>query len=258
MVPQWTWACFVKKYKVIKSLISVGKYADFVSNIMTLSQKSSSSYVCVANVHMTIEAYDSTSFLDIVNSADITTPDGMPLAKAMKYIYGLEQDRVAGMDLMPSLMEVCEQQSKSIFLYGSTQETLDKIIKKAKLEFPLLKLDAYSPPFRTLTVGEESSIVSKINDGDYDFVFVALGCPKQEKWMATHKNVIHSCMIGLGGALEVYADVKARAPQWVQDYSLEWVYRLVQDPKRLWKRYLYTNNKFIVLFFKQLIFSKFN
>ncbi|MFK5937192.1 MAG: WecB/TagA/CpsF family glycosyltransferase [Sulfurimonas sp.] len=248
----------MKKYKVIRSLVSTGKYSDFISNIMALSDNTKSSYVCVANVHMTIEAYDSVAFLDVVNGADITTPDGMPLAKAIKFIYDINQDRVAGMDLMPSLMRVCEEKGKSIFLYGSTEATLEKIQKKAKLEFPLLKLDAYSPPFRKLTQEEEFSVVSKINEEKYDFVFVALGCPKQEKWMAAHKGILHSCMIGLGGALEVYAEVKDRAPQWVQDYSLEWVYRLVQDPKRLWKRYLYTNNKFIILFLQQLILQKFH
>jgi len=246
----------MRKLKVIKSMISVGTYDEFVSNLLQLSQTKDSSYVCVSNVHMTIEAYDDSSFLDIVNSADITTPDGMPLAKAMKLLYGVQQDRVAGMDLMPSLMKVCETENKSIFLYGSTQEVIDKIVDKSKVEFPLLSLEAFSPPFRELSTDEKKDIVDMINDENYDFVFVALGCPKQERWMSEHKGKIKSCMIGLGGALEVYAEVKDRAPKWIQDYSLEWLYRLAQDPKRLWKRYLYTNNKFILLFVIQYLSVK--
>ena len=96
-----------------------------------------------------------------------------------------------------------------------------------------------------------------INGKNPDFVFVALGCPKQEKWMAEHKEKIHSCMIGLGGAFEVYADVKERAPQWMQEYSLEWVYRLIQEPGRLWKRYLTTNIPFVFLLLKQLFIVRF-
>ena len=243
----------MKKLKIIKSLISTGSYDEFITNLLKLSEGKSSSYVCVSNVHITIEANDDDNFLNVVNAADVTTPDGMPLAKAMKYLYGVDQDRVAGMDLMPSLMQKCETKSKSIYLYGSTQEVLEKIIARAKLDFPSLKLDAYSPPFRELSIDEKKSVVDKINSEEYDFVFVALGCPKQERWMAEHKDVVQSCMVGLGGAFEVYAEVKTRAPQWIQNYSLEWLYRLVQDPKRLWKRYFITNTLFILLLLIQVV-----
>lgn len=243
----------MKKNKIIKTLISTAKYDEFIHEILELSKNTVSSYVCVSNVHMTIEAYQSKSFCDIVNCADIATPDGMPLAKAMKLLYGINQDRVAGMDLMPDLMKISEEKNLSIFLYGSTDDTLAQIVSKAKVEFPNLELNVYSPPFRTMTDAEKENIVTMINQKNPDFVFVALGCPKQEKWMAEHKNKINSCMIGLGGALEVYAGVKDRAPQWMQDYSLEWIYRLVQDPRRLWKRYLVTNTLFVFLLFIQII-----
>lgn len=186
-------------------------------------------------------------------SADIATPDGMPLARAMRVLYSVDQDRVSGMDLMPDLMKTSEEKSLSIFLYGSTYEVLKAITAKAKKEFPNLKLYTYSPLFRPLSQEEKEDIVTMINRHNPDFVFVALGCPKQEKWMTEHKNKIHSCMIGLGGAFEVYANLKDRAPQWMQDYSLEWLYRFVQDPKRLWKRYLMTNPLFIGLLFIQLV-----
>jgi len=243
----------MKKRKIINTLISTGRYTTFIDNILDLSKNSNSSYVCISNVHMTIEAYLDKEFSKIVNSANIATPDGMPLAKAMKALYGVDQDRVAGMDLMPDLMKTSEEKGLSIFLYGSTDEVLKAIVSKAKKEFPNLELRVYSPPFRTLSQEEKEDIVTMINRNNPDFVFVALGCPKQEKWMAEHKNKINSCMIGFGGALEVYADQKDRAPQWMQNYSLEWLYRLIQDPKRLWKRYLVTNSLFVGLLFIQFV-----
>lgn len=245
------------KKQVIKSLINIGSYNSIVEQVLQLSKTKQSSYICVANVHMSIEGVLSKEFQEVINNADITTPDGMPLAKAIKLIYGLAQDRVAGMDLMPDLIQKCAEDNMSIYLYGSTDEVLEKIITKATQEYPVLKIKSYSPPFRVLSDEEEGEIVNQINQFNPDFVFVALGCPKQEKWMAEHKDKINSCMIGLGGAFEVYADVKDRAPKWMQDNSLEWLYRLVQDPKRLWKRYFITNSLFVLLFIKQFIFSRF-
>ncbi len=246
----------MEKRKIIQSLINIGTYKDFITEIFMLSSKENSSYVCVSNVHMMIEAYNSEKFSEVVNGANIATPDGMPLAKSIKYLYGIEQDRVAGMDLMPDLMAKSEEEDKSIFLYGSTPTVLDGIIEKAKKEYPKLKISSYSPPFRELSSKEKDEIINMINSYNPDFVFVALGCPKQEIWMAEHQGKVESCMIGLGGAFEVYADMKDRAPEWMQKNSLEWVYRLVQDPKRLWKRYLYTNTHYVVLLFKQFLSYK--
>ena len=246
----------MNKKRVVSIDISIGKYQDFLKNLLSLSTEKNSSYVCISNVHMTIEAYLDKDFRAIVNKADIATPDGMPLAKAIKFIYGISQDRVAGMDLIEDLFKECEKHDKSVFIYGSTDDTLEKVTSKVKNDFPNLKLTNYSPPFRALSDNEKSNIITMINDCNPDFVFVALGCPKQEKWMAEHKDKINSCMIGLGGAVEVYAGVKDRAPLWMQKYSLEWLYRLAQDPKRLWKRYFVTNSLFIILFIKQYIIQK--
>ena len=239
------------KALVLKSKISLGSYEKIKEEILYLHEKKISSYVCIANVHMTIEAYLDDKFLSVVNNADITTPDGMPLAKAIGYLYGISQDRIAGMDLMPDLMSECEKQQKSIFLYGSTSNVLEKIILKAKKRYPNLKINSYSPPFRSLSQNEDEEIIKRINNGKYDYVFVALGCPKQEQWMNDHKDKIKSCMIGFGGAFEVFADIKQRAPQWMQNNSLEWLYRFIQDPKRLWKRYVVTNSLFVILLLKQ-------
>jgi len=246
----------MKKKRIIKSLINIGKYDYFMSKLFSLAKNKKSSYVCIANVHMTIEAYNDKKIEAIVNSADITTPDGMPLAKAIKYLYKIEQDRVAGMDLISDIMRESNKKNFSIFIYGLTNETLNIFTNKVKKEFPKLNIKSYSPPFKELNSNEKKKVIDEINKFNPNFVFVALGCPKQEKWMAEHKGKINSCMIGLGGALEVYAGVKNRAPLWMQNNSLEWLYRLIQDPKRLWKRYLYTNSLFILLFTKQYFLEK--
>ena len=244
-----------KKY-ILKSWVSVGSYNNFVNYLMDLPLKNNSSYVCVCNVHMLIEANDSKSFSSIVNGADIVTPDGKPVAKALEWLYGIEQPRVAGMDLIETLFMEITKKGLKVFLYGSTQEVLEKMASKARKQFPELNIvGILSPPFRRLSSEEDQSEVEEINNCNPDFVFVALGCPKQEKWMADHKDKVNSCMIGLGGAFPVYAGIVNRPPKWMQKYGLEWLYRLLKDPKRLWKRYFYTNTKFIVLLVIQL-FSK--
>lgn len=248
----------LKKYKIIRSLVSSGTYAAFLEEIMALSVRDESSYVCVANVHMMIEAYKDAEFQAIVDNADITTPDGMPLAKGMRLLYGFHQDRVAGMDLMPDLLREAAARDVSVFLYGSTDSTLQKIAEIARREHPSIDICGYySPPFRALDDEQKSAIVARINAAAPGFVFVALGCPKQERWMAEHKTLIPSCMIGLGGAFDVYAGNAKRAPVWMQQMALEWVYRLYQEPRRLFKRYLVTNTTFVALFLMQLLSKPF-
>lgn len=240
------------KKKIISLDITCLPYQNFISEIGKLGQQNISSYVCVANVHMCIEAYDDPEFRDIVNSADLVTPDGMPLAKGIKWLYGIEQDRVAGMDLLPDLLSSSEVKGLKVYFYGGSEATQRATEAYVKKEYP--QLDAvgfYSPPFRALTDEEELQIISDIHRTGAQIVFVALGCPKQEKWMSSMKGKINACMIGIGGALPVLIGEQKRAPQWMQELSLEWFYRFIQEPKRLFKRYAYTNSKFIFLLLKQ-------
>jgi N-acetylglucosaminyldiphosphoundecaprenol N-acetyl-beta-D-mannosaminyltransferase len=240
--------------KIISILISTGQYQTFIDNIIKLSIKKQSSYICIANVHMTIEAYWEPKFAEIVNNADFVTPDGMPLAKAMKLIYGFHQDRVAGMDLLPDLLKKAEDENLGVYFYGGTDELQKKTKEYVQKTYTkLIKRSYYfSPPFRTLTEDEENNIIRQINNSGAQLVFIALGCPKQEKWMASMKGKINACMIGIGGALPVMIGVQKRAPIWMQKLSLEWLYRFVLEPKRLFKRYLLTNSLFIYLLIKDL------
>ena len=244
--------------KIIALNITCAPYESFVNQIIELAEGKASSYVCVANVHMCIEAFNAKAFATTVNGANLVTPDGMPLAKAIQLLYGVKQDRVAGMDLLPDLLSEAEQKKLGVFFYGGTQQMLDLTKNYVGVNYPLLSNQHYySPPFRPLTPQEEDEVIHNINASGAQLVFVALGCPKQEKWMAAMKGRINACMIGIGGALPVMIGMQKRAPKWMQKLSLEWLFRLVQEPKRLFKRYFVTNTLFIWLLFLEWIHNIF-
>jgi N-acetylglucosaminyldiphosphoundecaprenol N-acetyl-beta-D-mannosaminyltransferase len=231
--------------------ITQGSYPNFINRISELARLRYSSYVCVANVHMLVEAHRDERFSLVVNGADIVTPDGMPLVFGLKILKGVEQDRVAGMDLLPDLLQEAEANQLGVFFFGGTEEMLTATRQYIKTNYPSLSaVYSYSPPFRKLTDKEEDDIVGMINNSGAHLVFVALGCPKQEKWMAAMKGRINACMVGIGGALPVMIGMQKRAPSWMQKASLEWLYRLMQEPGRLFKRYFVTNSIFIGLLFK--------
>ncbi len=228
-----------------------------MDEIFNLAETQRSSYVCFANVHMAVEAYKDQDFNSIVENADIVAPDGQPLSLFLRFLKKVEQERVCGMDVFPDLLREAAARGKSIFFYGTTYDVLNRISEKAKREFPSLNIcGLYSPPFRQLSSEEKSNVVDKINSSKPDLVFVALGCPKQEKWMAEHKGKINSCMLGLGQAFHVYAETAKRSPAWMQRLSLEWSYRLYLEPRRLWRRYFYTNSVFLLLTIKYFLQSR--
>ena len=248
----------MKKVKVLDSLINVGTFKEFLKEVFSISEKEDSSYVCVCNVHMLLEAKNNVEFGNILNNADLILPDGMPVAKALSWKCNTFQERVSGMDFLPLLIKECENNKKSIYFYGSTDEALDSIKKRIYSEYPSLEIKMYSPPFRLLSEKEDQDRINEINQFNPDFVLVALGCPKQEKWMAKHKGKINSCMIGLGGAFPVYAGLQSRAPKWMCNNSLEWLYRLILEPRRLFGRYSLTNSLFVYYICLELLIHKKN
>ncbi|MES2486672.1 MAG: WecB/TagA/CpsF family glycosyltransferase [Bacteroidota bacterium] len=218
--------------QILSLSVNYGTYKQFIDEIILLSIKRQSSYVCVANVHMLVEAHNDKVFQDIVNGADMVTPDGMPLVKVFKSLHGIVQDRVAGMNMLPDLLKEAEANNVKVYFYGGTQKMLDLTNEYCKKAFPLL------------------NVVGLINNSGAQLVFVALGCPKQERWMASMRGKINAAMVGVGGALPVMIGLQKRAPLIMQKLSLEWLFRLGQEPKRLMKRYMVTNTTFIVLFGK--------
>ncbi|HEY6901746.1 MAG TPA: WecB/TagA/CpsF family glycosyltransferase, partial [Puia sp.] len=227
---------------------SVGPYRTFLDKIMELAHSHESSYVCVANVHMLVEAQQSTDFRHVLTEADIVTPDGMPLTKSLKLLNGVDQERVAGMDLLPDLLARSEKEQMKVFFYGGPLAMLQKTENHVRTNYPDIQLGGlYSPPFRPLSGREMDEVAQMISDSGANIVFVVLGCPKQERWMHMMKGKIPAVMIGIGGALPVMIGDMKRAPVWMQRNSLEWLYRLMQEPKRLFKRYLVTNSIYLYL-----------
>lgn len=229
--------------------LSTGSYTSFVNQILRLASYRESSYVCVANVHMLVEASKDLEFARVVNGANIITPDGMPLAKSLKFIFGINQDRVAGMDLLPDLLASCENEGLSVYFYGGSPNILGATAEFVQKSYPGLEVKGYdSPPFRDLTHGEMHETAQRINNSGANMVIVILGCPKQERWMYQMKGKVNACMIGVGGALPVLVGAKKRAPLWMQRAALEWLFRFMQEPLRLGPRYLKTNVAFIRIF----------
>lgn len=243
----------MERKSIINFGITTGNYSSFVSNIVTMAHQKESANVCVANVHMFIEAYKDQSFNSIINDATMVTPDGKPLTWVLRYVYGIRQDRVAGMDLLPDLLQQMMLKKLPAFFYGGTPALLEKTENYLRYAFPDLPIAGmYSPPFRPATREEEDKLVEKINSSGAAVVLVILGCPKQERWMASMKGRINAVMIGVGGALPVMVGMQKRAPAWLQHLGLEWLYRLMQEPRRLFRRYIITNSLFIYLFFKKI------
>ncbi|MDX2240311.1 MAG: WecB/TagA/CpsF family glycosyltransferase [Leptolyngbyaceae cyanobacterium bins.302] len=213
--------------------------------------------VCIANVHMLIEAYQQPDFAAVLRNADLVTPDGMPLVWMLKMLGASDQDRVAGLDVLQALCKMASSEGISIFFLGSQRAILDKMRDRLEKEFPDLAIAGMEPlPYQPLTLEEDRAIVQKVNESGAGITFVALGCPKQETWMAQHKGQINSVMVGLGGAFPVYAGIHKRAPLVVRSMGFEWLYRLVQEPRRLWGRYRSTIPIFIWLACKQLLTSR--
>lgn len=202
----------VGRKSIINFSVTTGKYSSFIDEITELARNRVSSAVYFANVHMYIEAYKNESFRELINKADIVTPDGQPLAWALRLLYGIKQDRVAAMDFVPDMLQRMQQEKLPVYFYGGTQEMLDKTATYVKQAYPsLIVAGMYSPPFRPLTAIEEDEIAAQINATSPTIIFVFLGCPKQEKWMATMKGKVNAVMTGVGGALPVTIGMQKRA-----------------------------------------------
>ncbi len=213
--------------------------------------------VCLANVHMIMEAYWNQSFARILESADLVSPDGMPLVWMLRKLGIYNQNRVAGMDVFLNLCELAQQSQISVFFVGSHTATLEKIKKRLEQEFPALQVAGMEAlPFRPLAdviKTEDEEIIKKINQSGAGLLFVCLGCPKQEFWISRHQGKIKAVMIGLGAVFPTYAGIYSRAPRYIRDLGLEWLYRLFQEPSRLWNRYSQTIPPFVYLALKQLL-----
>lgn len=237
----------MEKCRILTVNVDVTNMEEVLAHILNNLEKLKGEYICVANVHTTVMAYENKEFNIIQNSSAMVLPDGKPLSILSKLKGFKSAQRVTGPDLMGRIIETSHTRELTHYLYGSTKETLEALKSNLLKEHPSLNIvGMYSPPFRKLSNEEDEEIVKLLNEAKADFLWVGLGAPKQEIWMYEHKNKVNSIMIGVGAAFDYYAGNIKRAPKILQDLSLEWVYRLCQDPRRLFKRYVSTNSKFLI------------
>ena len=242
---------------VLSAKIDVVTWGQAIQRIQDWARGNESRYVCICNVHSAVTTKQDVDFRHVVAGADMATPDGAPVAWMLRKMGFAGQQRINGPDLMWKYCEQASQRDESIFLYGGSDETLAILQPKLLAAFPGLKIaGAVSPPFRALSAEEDAAYVAQINASGAGTVWVSLGCPKQEKWMAAHRGRINAVMIGVGAAFDYHAGTIQRAPLWMQHNGLEWLHRLASEPGRLWKRYLVTNTLFVLGAIKQLIFGR--
>lgn len=204
----------------------------------------SGKYICVANVHTTVMASEDEHYRKIQNESYMVIPDGGPLSSYGRKKGYSNMQRTFGPEFMEEIIKSVE--GARHFFYGSTNEILEKMQSNFQAKYPGANIvGAYSPPFRDLTKEEDLEIIELINSKHPDFVWVGLGAPKQEIWMYKHQNKIEGLMVGVGAGFAYHAGILKRAPVWMQKNNLEWFYRLLQEPTRLFKRYSITNIKFL-------------
>jgi N-acetylglucosaminyldiphosphoundecaprenol N-acetyl-beta-D-mannosaminyltransferase len=239
---------------ILGARIDPTSYESATTQVLKWAQHRESRYICVANVHTVMEAYDSPEFQDVVNAADLVTPDGIPLVWILRCLGYPQQERVYGPELTIKLVEVVAMQEIAVGFYGSSTKTLEQLIAAFKEKYPNLKIAYHhSPPFRPLTAEEDDAVIRAVNASGIKILFVGLGCPKQERWMAAHRGKIQAVMLGVGAAFDFHSGAKRQAPLWMQRSGLEWLFRFSQEPIRLWRRYLYQGPRFVILILMQLL-----
>jgi len=246
-----------KLQSVLGARIDALSWDEAIASIVTAGTARQSAYICICNVHSVVTGMRDAQFMATINCAAMATPDGAPIAWALRMLGFPQQERINGPDLMWRYLHEAERIGHTVFFYGSTDTTLARLRQALMKHFPSLKIGGmHAPPFRPLNAHEDAAEIDLIHRCGAQVVFVGLGCPKQEQWMAAHRGCIQAVMIGVGAAFDYHAGVVKRAPLWWQRHGLEWLYRLASEPRRLLGRYVVTNTLFILGFSRQLIYQK--
>jgi N-acetylglucosaminyldiphosphoundecaprenol N-acetyl-beta-D-mannosaminyltransferase len=233
--------------------IDVVTDSQAASTIAAWARQRESRMVCLCNAHSVVTAGSDPSFLRVLTQADLATADGSPVAWMLRRLGAVGQRRVNGPDLMIDCCAAAAATGEAVFLYGGAEKTLTHLRAALLRRWPTLRIaGAIAPPFRPLTPEEDAEIVRTINASGAGIVWVGLGCPKQELWMAEHRGRIHAVMVGVGAAFDFHSGIVKRAPRWAREHGLEWLHRLAREPRRLGRRYLTTNFIFIVRAARQL------
>lgn len=233
------------RVNIIGVPISVVNMESCIQFLFNNWENAHGNYICISNVHTTVMAYEDKDYYEIQSRSLLSVPDGKPLSIIGKRQYS-EMDRITGPDFMRRIFQESKNKRIKHFFYGTTRKNLDIFIKKIRNDYPWLDIVGYEPSvFREMSKDEEFELATRINNTNADIIWVALGAPRQEIFCHKNKGIIKGITVGVGGAFNVISGIIPEAPKWVQDLSLEWFFRLMQEPKRLIKRYAVTNTKFI-------------
>ncbi len=225
-----------------------------VDRIIAWGRERAGRTVYLCNVHVAVTASHDPALAAALQAGDLVLPDGAPVAWMQRRQGAVGQSRIDGPNLMSRLLSAAERDALPVYLLGGSPAALASLEKELANRFPKLTIaGSYSPPYREPTPEENQRMVAAINDSGAGLVFVGLGCPKQELWIARHTPAAHAVMLGVGAAFDFHAKLKPRAPEWMQRTGLEWVHRLGSEPRRLWKRYVFTNSYFVLAAVTQLL-----
>ena len=231
---------------VVGSPIDRLTWDGIVDRLTGWARRRESRVVCICNVHSVVTARLDPGFGHVLATADTNTPDGAPVAWTVGRKTGLPQARINGPDLMWRYLASAPGDANAIYLYGGAPPVLDALIARIGREFPHVRIAGHrAPPFRPATKAELDADIAAINASGANIIWVSLGCPKQERWMTAQRGRVHAVMVGVGAAFDYHAGTLARAPLWMQRSGLEWLYRLIQEPRRLFSRYATTNSLFV-------------
>ncbi|HXA56986.1 MAG TPA: WecB/TagA/CpsF family glycosyltransferase [Candidatus Acidoferrum sp.] len=235
------------KFRVLGVNVDAVQIPEVIARMESwIAERGASHFIAVTGMHGVTEAQRDPGFKRILNGADLAVPDGMPLVwLARRRGIQLER-RVYGPELMTDFCGQTVAKSYRHFLYGGDPVVAGHLATVLQERFPgILIAGVYSPPFRPLTEAEETEITNRLNHNSIDVLWVALGCPRQERWMHVHRDKLRvPVMVGVGAAFDFIAGAKKQAPRWMRECGLEWLFRLLQEPRRLWRRYLVYGSEF--------------
>ncbi|MBU1862629.1 MAG: WecB/TagA/CpsF family glycosyltransferase [Candidatus Omnitrophica bacterium] len=243
----------ITKVDILGTRICVLTMEKTINLIETFIQTGGHHYVCICPVSTIVACKQDDELRTIVNTADLATPDGMPLVWLIRLKTNEKVDRVYGPDLMVDFMNATNTKKYSHFFFGGKQDVPEKMAKKFTNMFSGLRIaGCYSPPFRSLSNEEENKEIEMINNATPDIVWVGIGSPKQEKWMKKNVSKLNAAVIiGVGAAFDFHSGVKKQAPLWLRNIGMEWFFRLLTEPLRLWRRYLVGNTLFVYWLIKE-------
>lgn len=236
--------------RILGMRVDATTYRAAADHVIAWARQHRSCYVCLGTVNNVMEAHDSAAYRRVMEGAALVTPDGMPLVWMLRLLGVRHATRVYGPDLTPHVLEAAEAAGVPVGFYGASPAVLARLVALVRSQYPGLGVAfVESPPFRPLTPEEDERVTGAIRESRARILFVGLGSPKQDIWMAEHQGRIPAVMLGVGAAFDFIAGAKPQAPAWMRNSGLEWLFRLSSEPRRLCRRYLWHNSRFLALLF---------